>query len=147
MTWLPQVVGRVTAGKELLDTFNDIATLPNDSPINGIRITRCGATTSKGTHDSLADATAAESKEQATARLQQESLDTKNAIMWVKLMCGWCLLQGHTLLGCLIGVPRIPIKYKKPAGHCIVVAHPVLHRVANDALLHCWALPCMQCFA
>ncbi len=77
----PQVVGRVHLGKEVLDQLSDTPTLPNDAPVPVIKIMRCGATNSTGAHDSLEEALGKETAEQAAARLQQESLDTRSAIM------------------------------------------------------------------
>ena len=42
-----QVVGRVQAGKEVLEMLNDVGTLTDDSPAQRVSISRCGATTSQ----------------------------------------------------------------------------------------------------
>jgi cyclophilin family peptidyl-prolyl cis-trans isomerase len=76
-----QVVGRVTKGLDVLESFSSIALNPDDSPTDSIRITKCGATSHTGSHDALDDATRKETAEQTAARLQRESAKARSSVL------------------------------------------------------------------
>lgn len=69
------------ASKDVLEALNDVPRMPGDAPMDIIRIVKCGATTSKGDHESLEESAAKESKVDAAQRLEKESREARSALM------------------------------------------------------------------
>ena len=77
-----QVAGRIHAGKELLLRIGSLATLPDDSPAEAVKITRTGVTTSKGLHEEVeGKAVKKLTPEEAAAQLADESTLARSAVM------------------------------------------------------------------
>lgn len=69
-------------GQAALEALNDIATMVDDSPIGKLAVRRCGNTNSKGDWEALDEAGGAkETAAQTAARLQQQSADTRSAVL------------------------------------------------------------------
>ncbi|GFR49701.1 hypothetical protein Agub_g11852 [Astrephomene gubernaculifera] len=78
-----QVVGRIHRGRELLDTLGDLRTLPDDSPVQRVVVTRAGPTNHLGNHEDLEEAAAAAAgpPKDAATRLQEASEEARAAVM------------------------------------------------------------------
>ena len=82
---VPQVVGRVHLGMDILDKLNDAEVDFKDRPVSSVSISSCGLTDAQGTHESVAETAATlakqtETPEQAAARLQADAATAKNAL-------------------------------------------------------------------
>ena len=68
-------------GREVLEGLCEADTSPADAPLQRVRISKCGATNAKGTHDALEEGGARETAAEAAERLAKESRETKASIM------------------------------------------------------------------
>ena len=74
-------MGWVHNGKEVLEQLSDLPTGPDDTPYARVVVSRCGMTNIHGNHESLHEALAKETPEEAAARMKRESKQTKNAVL------------------------------------------------------------------
>ena len=82
---MPQVVGRVHVGMDMLDNLNNTEIDFKDRPVSPVSVSSCGLTDAQGTHESIAETAAAlakqtETPEQAAARLQADAAVAKDAL-------------------------------------------------------------------
>lgn len=81
-----QVVGRVHAGQELLELFNNMKSDVNDAPQHRLRVARCGFTNADGTledYDSLGAGSGGnktETEQEAAARVKLEAAKARESV-------------------------------------------------------------------